>query len=263
MSKPKSILRTVDLLGSAGASDRECPWIPARGSDAWNDEFDDGSADFALRGWTVENWTTGGTMTRVGDVSWHAGASIGSAEYRSTRVGSSIYVQTPIGISMLVHKTFAAGQYCFAAKALPMYQYAGIECKLWAYTSARVPATPERNAYGAGHIATGLGTGILQFIHTNGAGTQSYNTSGNTFTHADVPHDILVNDLRSVNLAAQSAWNSSTLRSRWQRQHSGASSAALDVGLQIFTDGPGSLPSNGLLRAVCIDWIRRDGATPL
>lgn len=66
--------------------------LPAN-PDPFSDEFDSGSPDLALRGWTVINMTTGATMTRSGDIDVQL-SSIATNTYRSTISASRLYVQT-------------------------------------------------------------------------------------------------------------------------------------------------------------------------
>lgn len=235
------------------------PFLPQAGSDSWNDEFSDGSPDLAARGWTVEQWSTGTPMTRVGDVTWHAGASTGTTEYRSTIVGSSLWIQT--GANALIYKTFAAGRYCFAARMGPLYLSPTMVCKLWAYHSTRVPATPERNAYGTGHYATDVNTGVAQFIYTDNAGGQVWNTFGNTYNNDSVPQDVWVTDLRKVNACNQMSWNWPTMRSRWRRESNAVlPTEVIAAGIQVSAT-PTAAPAAP--NAVCVSWIRRVGGTPV
>lgn len=80
---------TVNSSGGGGGGSSlytEAPTSP----NAFDDEFESGSADLATRGWSFRNQTTATTMTRVGDVypyeyTWKSGVStLGINEYRSS-----------------------------------------------------------------------------------------------------------------------------------------------------------------------------------
>jgi hypothetical protein len=70
---------------------------------AFNDEFNEGSADLATRGWTVKTWA-GTTMTRAGDV-------IPSGNNQS--IAANTYLSTIVNGRL----RFQAGQDCFIHKA--------------------------------------------------------------------------------------------------------------------------------------------------
>lgn len=262
-----------ELLGSLqGPAGRDrvtmaSPWIPQRGSDAWNDEFDDsGSPDLGVRGWTVENWSTGATLTRAGDVTWHAGASLGSTQYRSTLVGSELWLQTPSGVSMFIYKTFPAASYVFGMQGTVPYYESGFELKLWVYNATRNASLPERNAFGTGVYTSGSGAGNAQFIYTNNAGTQSWNTGGtNTFGNDGAVQDCWTCDLRSSAKVAQMSWETSTMRNRWTRaaQIAGVTTTAVAAGVQVTSGGVASLQTGAAMKAIVLGWLRRDGSTPL
>lgn len=99
--------RYVDNRGSS-------PYLQARApGDAFDDEFDSGSADLATRGWTIKN-NSGTTLTRVGEVI-PAGATLmgmtalTSSQYRSTLANGCLWLQLPAtnGIDFYIYKTIS------------------------------------------------------------------------------------------------------------------------------------------------------------
>lgn len=91
------------------------PYLPAPASpNAFNDEFDSGSADLGVRGWTFWNHTTNTTMTRNGDINpWGTNAVLGANQYNSRIVGTHLLLQMPIvasnAYSLYKAVTFPAG----------------------------------------------------------------------------------------------------------------------------------------------------------
>lgn len=85
---------------------------PPATPNALNDEFDSGSADLSIRGWTVTN-SANATMTRVGDIEpWNPTASgLTATTYKSTILGSQLMFQVLAGTSVSITKpiTIAAG----------------------------------------------------------------------------------------------------------------------------------------------------------
>lgn len=82
------------------------PYIdPPSSAGTIDDEFNSGSADLALRGWTVLNFTTGNTMTRVGDIDPY-NTSMSQDTYRSRLVGSFILIQPCQNSDMQIYKSW-------------------------------------------------------------------------------------------------------------------------------------------------------------
>lgn len=253
--------------GASGSGELSSPWIPQASSDlTWNDEFDSGSADLATRGWTVERWDTGATMTRAGDVSYHQGLTVTGTQYRSTIVGSQIHIQTPTNIGIFVYKTFASGQYMFGAKGTFPNLENGYFLRLYCYNATRNAAHPERSAFGAGSYANASGSGRTQFLATNASDTQLWNTDsggGFPFGDSDRPFDTMVSDLRSVGKVEQGLWDSSRLSQRWRRTStSSLGTDTVAAGMHIQTTGIAAIGTSDV-NTVALDWIRRDGGTPL
>lgn len=73
---------------------------------AFDDEFKNGSADLATRGYTVINAVTGVVQTRNGNID-PLGAAPPAGTYNSQIIGSWIYIQAPPGIQLDVYKTIA------------------------------------------------------------------------------------------------------------------------------------------------------------
>jgi len=91
-------------LSAAGAASAAPPYVgplvaPAS-PNAWNDEFDSGSADLVARGWTIQIEGTGVVPTRVGPFDPTA-AALTTGQYRSSIVGSKLLLQiaNPVFIS--------------------------------------------------------------------------------------------------------------------------------------------------------------------
>jgi hypothetical protein len=86
---------------------------PPSSPDVFNDEFDSGSADLAVRGWTIVNRGSGATLTRTGDVDFTINAStIGATVYRSTIRNSRLYIQA--SVQALIYKS-ATGSFQLAS----------------------------------------------------------------------------------------------------------------------------------------------------
>lgn len=93
------------------------PYIdPPATPNAFDDEFEGGSADLAVRGWTVKN-AAGTTLTRSGDVVPWDNVGPAAGNYRSTIYGSFIQVQFPVAAttySIFKAVTLASGDIYFA-----------------------------------------------------------------------------------------------------------------------------------------------------
>jgi len=89
----------IDALGSGGGGGSNSSvgtWFnpPSMNDAAFSDEFDSGSPDLAVRGWTVRLFTGGGTCTRVGEVSNVIDPnSMAANTYRSTLCGAGLLLQ--------------------------------------------------------------------------------------------------------------------------------------------------------------------------
>lgn len=109
---------TKDALNTLGTalSSYVSPYILVPASpNAFDDEFDTGGDDLAVRGFTV---TDGGgtTLTRSGGISpWDTSGPVGNT-YWSTRIGSWMFIQGRPGQTISIHKTItlAAGDTYFA-----------------------------------------------------------------------------------------------------------------------------------------------------
>lgn len=81
------------------------PYIdPPTTANAFDDEFDSGSSDWATRGWTVVNFSTGATLTRSGNIDPWSTTGPAAGTYFSTIVGSYMLFQPPNGIDVRVYK---------------------------------------------------------------------------------------------------------------------------------------------------------------
>lgn len=86
----------ITPVAAADASYLAPPLTP----NAFDDEFTSGSADLAVRGWTVYNFSTSTVMTRVGPVvtfpnTWGVDGAIARNQYRSTLRDGKLIVQFP------------------------------------------------------------------------------------------------------------------------------------------------------------------------
>lgn len=82
-------------------------WLkPPSVPNAWDDEFESGSADLATRGWGISTGTT--NFTRIGDIQPGNLAAVTGTQYRSTIVGSCIVIQLGVGVSCGVWKSIPA-----------------------------------------------------------------------------------------------------------------------------------------------------------
>lgn len=251
--------------GAVAAAVDDGPWIPGDRSDLlWNDDFDTGSPDFAVRGWTVQRWSDGVPMTRSGDVSWVQAALPAVGTYFSTIVGSRIFVQTPAGEGIFVFKTFASAPYLFGARgSFPILEN-GYFFRMFVYNAARDATNPERSAFGTGCYANGTNVGRNQFIYTNAAGAQSYNTDGSSgFASDDRAFDTFCCELRSPNNVAHASWDLTKLNQRWREAYhlAGVPTSAVACGVHLQTPGAtaaGSTGGNTVPNALALDWIRRE-----
>jgi hypothetical protein len=97
------------LLALAGAGGNPYLAVPAS-PNAFDDEFNSGSPDLSVRGYTVVN-SLGTTLTRSGDIDpWNATGPAGNT-YWSTLIGGWLYLQAAPGVQIDFYKTItlAAG----------------------------------------------------------------------------------------------------------------------------------------------------------
>lgn len=108
------------LLGNSAPYIQK-PAVP----DAFDQEFEDGNADWAALGWTVINAVTGVVQTRSGDINPWTNPAAGT--YFSTCIGSWIFTQAPAGIQLDIYKniTLAAGETYFARTVGTYYLASG------------------------------------------------------------------------------------------------------------------------------------------
>jgi hypothetical protein len=79
-------------------------WLkPPTVANAWDDEFESGSADLATRGWNITSGTT--TVARIGDIQPGNMGAVAANQYRSTIVGSTLIVQLWNGGGAVIWKT--------------------------------------------------------------------------------------------------------------------------------------------------------------
>lgn len=84
-------------LAAAGASPPMIYLLRAPSSPPvanWNDEFDTGSPDLAVRGWTIHQQGSATILTRAGDVDPNSLPAAGT--YRSSLIGTKLAIQVPI-----------------------------------------------------------------------------------------------------------------------------------------------------------------------
>jgi hypothetical protein len=91
-----------------------------------DDEFESGSADLAVRGWTVKN-SSGTTMTRLGDIQpWNSATALTASQYNSTIYGSVIQIQAALGADMRIYKSVSwasgSGSLVWARLGAPEYR---------------------------------------------------------------------------------------------------------------------------------------------
>lgn len=98
-------------LGATGNPFIDVPSSP----NTFDDEFNSGSDDLAIRGWTVK--TSGGTtLTRGGDIQPWSGTGPTSTTYWSRLTGSFLFVQIPAATTVFIFKSvsLSAGDHYFA-----------------------------------------------------------------------------------------------------------------------------------------------------
>jgi len=96
------------IVGVAGGLPTGNPYIdPPLVANAFDDEFDSGSPDLAIRGWTVKT-TAGVTLTRAGDIDPWNSSGPAAGTYWSTLKGSQILLQFPTSTtSTLIFKAIS------------------------------------------------------------------------------------------------------------------------------------------------------------
>lgn len=123
--KDVTFANLITSLGTIAPSGN--PYIdPPLVASALDDEFSSGSADLAVRGWTVKN-SAGTTMTRLGDIApWNSATALTASQYNSTIVGSVLQVQVALGTAMRFYKavswTSGSGQLVWARLGNAQYR---------------------------------------------------------------------------------------------------------------------------------------------
>jgi hypothetical protein len=118
----------TSLVGVSAGLPSGNPYVdPPLVAGPYDDEFDSGSPDLAVRGYIVRN-ASNVDMSRVGDVlPWDnvGAAGLTAATYRSTIVGSQIFVQTLAGNTMGFYKPVTvvagSGALFWGRMGAPMY----------------------------------------------------------------------------------------------------------------------------------------------
>lgn len=177
-SAASGAVKVVTELNRAAyvASIIRSPYVRPRVSpNAWDDEFDSGSADLATRGWEINNAFTGTTMTRVGDIvdPSKASTTIAVGTYRSTIIDSVLYIQcneaTPAAGSQGIFITKAStGNWKYATRIVGAVK--GGPAHGVILTSRAGPASGANYYVNVGHIVFGS-------ISTSTAGGYSWNTN--------------------------------------------------------------------------------------
>jgi hypothetical protein len=114
------------IIGSTAGTPTGNPFIdPPVTAGSLDDEFDTGSADLAVRGWTIKN-SAGSTMTRVGDIApWSVG-SLTSTQYNSTLIGSFLHIEVALGTDVRIYKSISwasgSGSMLWARMGQPQYR---------------------------------------------------------------------------------------------------------------------------------------------
>ena len=84
------------VIGSTAGTPTGNPYVdPPVSANAFDDEFESGSADLATRGWTVKT-SAGVTLTRAGNVDPWSASGPAAGTYWSTMFGSQIQIQVPV-----------------------------------------------------------------------------------------------------------------------------------------------------------------------
>lgn len=95
----------TNIKGAPGDSN---PYVATPTSpNAFDDEFNSGSPDLAVRGYTIINASTGATLTRAGDIDpWNTTGPVGNT-YWSTLRNSWIYIQGAPGMQIDFYKAIS------------------------------------------------------------------------------------------------------------------------------------------------------------
>ena len=108
----KLLLQDLDASALARTVYDAAPASPS----AFDDAFDDGSAELAARGWTVTD-AAGAAVTREGDVDpWLLPSAIGAGAYRSTLRNGQLLLQT--SAPLIMRKPVDAASALYTASAL-------------------------------------------------------------------------------------------------------------------------------------------------
>ena len=99
-----------------GGSDTSThPYLaPPAAPNAWDDEFESGSSDLAVRGLQVKSTVGGTILTRAGDIQLWSATGFATAPaagtYRSSLIGSYMFIQTPAAVGeVYIGKALTAG----------------------------------------------------------------------------------------------------------------------------------------------------------
>lgn len=147
------------------------PYIdPPVTASPYDDEFSSGSADLAVRGWTVVDVSSGATMTRVGNVDINV-TSFASNTYRSTISGTWLFIQSIQ--TLCAFKAITPGDATFALRGRSANQPfipGGIgtnsSCMLFQSAASAPPfATPAR-------VEVGWQNGLIRNNQGDSGGTE-------------------------------------------------------------------------------------------
>lgn len=105
-SQAANALRHITLAQALSLSERSAYVLPPASANAFDDEFNTGSADWAARGYTIVN-AAGVTQTRSGDINPWDPTGPAAGTYWSTLIGSWLYTQAPAGVQLDIYKTIA------------------------------------------------------------------------------------------------------------------------------------------------------------
>lgn len=229
-------------------------YIPARGSSAFNDEFDSGSADLATRGWTCVDWNTGTTMTRRGNLEFASATGLAANQYNSELIGSTLFIQTAGSQAMFVYQTVSATDKVWAARMT----YANVSFPgtygVLAYDTNRANGsapTNEKNGYFTRWYDS---SSTFQCIYTNNAGTQVYNNLGTGVAESENWDILTVEPSKRYH----TGW--STALGTLARGFNNAGGSAVTVVQAGFVAqaAPQLQTTSGKFQTyVAIDWIRR------
>lgn len=107
--------KSTTLAAAVALAPRSSPYLRKPASpNAFDDEFESGSPDLAVRGYTVINSSTGVAQTRNGNLDVWGSPPAGT--YNSQLIDSWLFIQAPAGVQLDVYKavTLAAGDTYYA-----------------------------------------------------------------------------------------------------------------------------------------------------